>query len=544
MDTDWKQRAESAEKTVEVLKRRVLALYAGDATSFQRQLRRAERRQEDARRKRELTEMRAAELKRHSEELEREVAARTRDIRVILDNVMSGFLIVGPDRIVRSGYTASCARLLGTTHVAGAPIEQLLRMTDTALMELVALGFEQFFEDVLPDTVCLEQIPVVYTIGKTTLHVEWRPLRSVVGTPEAVLLSITDVSKQLEAERDARENKRLVRIVGQRETFRTCVGDARELLRAAMDASEAGDDVFVRRALHTVKGNAGAYDLEDVVRVCHQAESLRSVGGDDVAAVEHALRQFVDRHGKVLDFRYDEVETTFPVTETHLNGLMKMSATRPEPADIARWTARVVLKPIDHVLGPVESFVSNTAQRFGKAVGFEVLGGETVVDSYLLKPVVNNLCHLLRNAVAHGVEPVDERGVKPERALVRIVVSETDRDWTIRVSDDGRGIDTRALVAKAVERGAISAQEAAALSPYARCELAFIDGVSTATEVTEVSGRGVGMAAVRAAVEAVGGRVAIQSIPGVGTDVDLILPKPAALRNDSRRPARTPEALA
>ena len=496
MEIDWQRRAIAAEKTVEVLKRKVLELYAGDATQFQRQVRRAERREEEARRRRELTEVRALELKRHNERLEQVVADRTRDLRVILDNVTCGFLVVNRDGSVREGYTASCERLLGTERVAGRAIAELLGIAGTSAVEWMVLGFEQFFLDVLPDFVCLAQIQTLFPIGESTLQVEWMPLRSEAGEPEAVLLTLTDVTQRLEAERMARENGRLLTILGQRATFLSCVGDARELLRAAREAIDGRDVEFVKRALHTVKGNAGAYDLYEVVAAAHEAEAAPRITCAEIDRVEGALRAFVTEHESLLDFRYEEAEATFAVSETELNRLLRL-ASGPTRADVERWTARVVLKRLDHVLGPIDSYVTNLAQRFGKAVDLDVRGADIMIDSYRLKPVLNNLNHLLRNAVVHGIEPMDERGDKPARGAIEIVASETSAEWLLAVTDDGSGIDRDALLRRAAEMGLVEAAEVEGLRGDASLQLIFLDGLSTTSNVTDASGRGVGLSAVR-----------------------------------------------
>lgn len=128
--------AEAAERTVEVLKRKVIELYNGGGSSLQKQLESARRREEENRRKREIVELRAKELKRYSETLEVEVARRTEAIKTILDNVTFGFLVVNRDLVVQPSFTRSCHRFFGTETVSGEPLCDLLGLTGRARQEV------------------------------------------------------------------------------------------------------------------------------------------------------------------------------------------------------------------------------------------------------------------------------------------------------------------------------------------------------------------------------------------------------------------------
>jgi two-component system chemotaxis sensor kinase CheA len=142
-----------------------------------------------------------------------------------------------------------------------------------------------------------------------------------------------------------------------------------------------------------------------------------------------------------------------------------------------------------------------------------------------MAPVFQVLPHLVRNAIDHGVEPVDDRADKPEMATLRIQLTETEADYRLLVQDDGRGIDVASVVATAVARGALSQADAGRLSARAAAALIFRDGVSTARNVTEISGRGVGMSAVKSEVERLGGEVQIETELGKGTKFVLRVPK-------------------
>jgi two-component system chemotaxis sensor kinase CheA len=173
------------------------------------------------------------------------------------------------------------------------------------------------------------------------------------------------------------------------------------------------------------------------------------------------------------------------------------------------------------------------ARKTGKQVEVAVAGAEIEIDRAILEELGDPLLHLVRNAVDHGLEPPHLRLLVGKPATGRIAVSaRRERDRVIlEIADDGRGMDPRKLREAAVARGAIPPEQAAALSDREALMLACLPGVSTAEVVTDVSGRGVGMDAVKRVVEAVGGTLGIESTPGAGSRFLLRLPLTVAVQS-------------
>jgi len=172
------------------------------------------------------------------------------------------------------------------------------------------------------------------------------------------------------------------------------------------------------------------------------------------------------------------------------------------------------------------------AQGLGKRVELECVGAELELDRSILDRLADPLLHLVRNAVAHGIEPPALRREADKGATGRIrIEAQRDRDdvW-LEVSDDGAGIDADAVREKAVAGGLLLADLAEDLPPEELVQLVFRPGLSTAASVSSLAGRGVGMDAVRSAVEALGGRVRLESRAGEGTRVRLRLPLSAAVQ--------------
>ncbi|HTP51630.1 MAG TPA: chemotaxis protein CheA [Anaeromyxobacteraceae bacterium] len=172
------------------------------------------------------------------------------------------------------------------------------------------------------------------------------------------------------------------------------------------------------------------------------------------------------------------------------------------------------------------------ARRGGKQVDVSVSGAEIEIDRSLLEDIADPVLHVLRNAVDHGLETPAERIALGKSATGHVEVSaRRERDRVVmEIADDGRGMDPERLRQAAVERGALSREQAAALSDAEALELACLPGVSTARAVTDVSGRGVGMDAVKRAVEAAGGSLQIESRRGQGTRIAMRLPLTVAVQ--------------
>ncbi|KAA0582291.1 chemotaxis protein CheA [Azospirillum sp. B21] len=194
--------------------------------------------------------------------------------------------------------------------------------------------------------------------------------------------------------------------------------------------------------------------------------------------------------------------------------------------DLRHAALRLRLLPLARVFDPLPRLVRDTARRLDKTVELMLEGAETEADKDILDVLGEPLLHLVRNALDHGIEPPDRRitAGKPPGGTLRVRAFQDKGGVVVEVSDDGAGIDPAAMRRAAAAKGLLEPDAAAALSDADAVRLVFAPGFSTAGAVSDLSGRGVGMDAVRAAVERAGGRVEIASTPGAGTRVRLSLP--------------------
>lgn len=192
--------------------------------------------------------------------------------------------------------------------------------------------------------------------------------------------------------------------------------------------------------------------------------------------------------------------------------------------DLQASVIEVRMVPLRQVFDKLSRVARRLRLDLAKQARLEIKGADTELDKLIVEELVDPLMHIVRNALDHGLEAPDERRAagKPPEGVIRIEAWQRGNDVVITVADDGRGIDAERVRAKAVERGLIPA--GAQLSQRELLDLVFAPGLSTRSEVTETSGRGVGMDVVRSNVSALGGIAAIASTLGAGTTVTLTLP--------------------
>ncbi|MGA8272500.1 MAG: chemotaxis protein CheA [Candidatus Sulfotelmatobacter sp.] len=199
--------------------------------------------------------------------------------------------------------------------------------------------------------------------------------------------------------------------------------------------------------------------------------------------------------------------------------------------DLQRSVMKIRMVPVDQLFRRFPRIVRDVARQCGREVDLELSGQETDLDKGILDAIAEPLTHLVRNAVSHGIESADQRRSvgKPPRGTIRLNAMHQGNQVVVEISDDGRGIDAQKIRSKAIEMGLVTTEEASRLSEAETLELIFRPGFSTAEQVTEVSGRGVGMDVVQSVLHRLKATIHIETRPGQGTTFRLKLPLTLAI---------------
>lgn len=195
-------------------------------------------------------------------------------------------------------------------------------------------------------------------------------------------------------------------------------------------------------------------------------------------------------------------------------------------AVMRRSVSQMRMQRIDKLFAPLPRIVRDLSKDLGKKIKFATSGGEVELDREMIENIRDPLIHIVRNAIDHGIETLEERvaGGKDITATIAISARQSGNQIEIAIRDDGRGLSPDALVAKAIAARIVTATEARALSIREKLELIFRPGFSTASKITAISGRGVGMDIVKSNVEKIGGIVELRNEEGRGLTILLRVP--------------------
>lgn len=323
-----------------------------------------------------------------------------------------------------------------------------------------------------------------------------------------------------------------------------------DAIKAAIGGEEAGDVgtetvTALIGALSGIHNHAGVDDPAPSVGEGQPAQnqSLSATNGQskhrrDYIRVESTkLDALLNLAGEMVIARsvinqiQPELNREFPRNE--LVGRLAIAGTQMGKlvSELQKRVLKLRMVTIDHVFRRFARPMRELAAECGKEFEMQIVGGETELDRTLVDSVYEPLLHLLRNAVDHGLETVEERRNtgKPEAGSIVTRAYHEGNQVVIEVTDDGRGIDITAVKAKAVRCGAISKLQADQMPDGEAGELVFTEGLSTTEEITQLSGRGIGMTAVKSVVEQLRGTIAVKSEAGKGTCFTIRLPLTLAI---------------
>ncbi len=456
------------------------------------------------------------------EVLNRDLEARVRErtaalhrmnqeMRAVLDGVDEGLVMLSAE-----------ARVVGTPSAAavawfGAPgsdpsFTEYLSATSEQFAEMFDLGWEQVTAGFLPLSVTIAQLPSRID-GERSYAFRYIPLLAGEHL-DGLLVVVTDITDAVERERAETQQRDLLgafrALTLDRDGFRVFAAETTETIRHIV----AGDLSIeaLRHELHTLKGNAASLGMMGIANVCHELEEHVAEGtfsaSDALARLETAWMTLTQQLGEL---RRDDVDDVVVAAVEHQGAVRQLEQLGVDAKAIRRiesWKLRPVAKDFTRLAEQARAL----ARRLGKGdVDVEVSVSDIRLDPATWSPLLSSMIHVIRNAVDHGIEPTEERDRAGKSHEPRLCLRCYTRanEMLIEVEDDGRGIDAELLKRRRSEFGLSADASIVDLMCHA--------GVTTRTHATAVSGRGIGMAAVRKATDHLGGTISVESSTGVGT---------------------------
>jgi len=479
-----------------------------------------------------------------------ELANKNRDMRLVLDNVDQGFVTLTLDASMALERSAVVDSWFGEFKKP-LPFADYITATSPAFGVAFQLGWEQLMDDFLPLDAALSQLPERLTAADRTWSFRYLPLYKD-GKLDGVLLVIADITERLTKERDEAEQSELMqgfkKLMLDRSGFNIFLREASQLVKAICARTLDGELVTLKRTIHTLKGNSSSMGFLLVARLCHTLEEqLEQTNGTSDATLAELSARWSAINEHITSFGGNPNQRVIEIPETEYTSLVaRLSAEAAlEPKllqQVLAWQLEPVARPLERLAEQAKQLASRLEKH---DLRVDVESGNIRLDPDTWGPFFSELIHIVRNCVDHGIESEQERLAhgKPRHGALAMKASISENTLSFEISDDGRGIDWDAIARKAAERNLPHRTEAELLD--ALCT----DGVTTRDRVSAVSGRGVGLAAVRQRVRRLNGRMEVRSVRGVGTQWTLRFPwspkqNPGAKRLEPKTPSRPPLSLA
>jgi two-component system chemotaxis sensor kinase CheA len=460
----------------------------------------------------------------------------------LLDSLGQGFFVFDQDGLCHDFSSKACETVL-EGRPNKRPVWDVLKLPENKVD-----GFKKWlmtiYAEMLPfeDLACLGP-PTFPHSGDKHIQLEYFPLLNE-GKIEGIVVVASDVTSLLQARKEAeteRENAKLIiNLISKKQQISRFVNETRlvlkDLERALAPAPAAWDSEEIFRALHTVKGGCASFNLLATTKVTHEAENLLSRYKDDPSADAAArLREqcvLVDQ-----EFQRFLTETTAILGPAAFSSErfieMPVAELRRLCSTLSHWTKggeladgllrRYIMEPVGSFFEPYADVIQSVAEAEGKKVlPHEMKNADLGVVPEVYSSLFATLVHAYRNAVDHGIESPsvrEERGKKPE-GKISTSFSRESSHLVIRITDDGNGIDPAKIRARLTSRGIAHEHE----TDEQVVQHVFDSSFSTRDQITETSGRGVGMDAIKIVAENMGGKCVVQTKLGQGTVLTVTVP--------------------
>jgi len=468
---------------------------------------------------------------------------RNAELKLILDSVDQGFLTARTDGTLLPERSAIVERWVGPL-APDAPLWAPVARITPEIGESMESAWQQLIDDVLPLQVAVDQLPKQVSRDGQHFSLAYHPGVADDRLQHMVVV-ITDITAETERQRAQAEQQEFAVLVDQfvrdRRGFHGFWAEASSLV-ARICAAQSEAPQSLRRDIHTLKGNARFFGLNRLSGLCHELETAMTERGEyQLSARERAeLSTLWDSLNARIEPLMRGASSFLEVSRDQYERLLEATGKRRPREELEQLVRGLRRESVQVRLERASTILEMTCTKLGKTPAkVEIEANDLLVPPGPWAPFWSILSHVLNNAADHGLESDENlaRLGKPIPGVVRLSTQASEREVIIEVQDDGRGIDWERLRQLAAERG---------LPHSSREDLEqalFTDGLTLKEQVSEVSGRGVGLGAVRAVVIAMGGKIEIESADGAGTTWRFRFPASALMEPTTEQDWMRPPSI-
>lgn len=463
-----------------------------------------------------------------------EIRQRNKDMRLVLDNVQQGLVTINRDGTLCAEHSRALIDWFGN-YEAGDSFAEYLSRSNQEFGDWFGVCWDSLTDGFLPTDLAIEQLPKDAQFDERHTRFEYQPILDANGEIEKMMIVITDVTADVaQQQAEAMQREILVlfeRILSDRSGFVDFFDEATRLVEASKPGAE--DDISTtKRNVHTLKGNSALFGVDSVAKLCHELEEQMADGGD--AKIQASYDSLCNRWQSLAETvnrmlgHHEQDDVT--ITGTEYRDLLQTVVSGTDHPEIARKLVDLALEPTELRLNRFADQARALAERLEKGAIEVVVDDNGIrMERSRFQSFWSAFTHVLRNAIDHGIESPDQRADsgKSDSGHLTLGTFEDGADVVIEVCDDGKGIDWDSVAARAEERGLPHDSQEDLV------EALFSPGFSTREDVTDTSGRGVGLSAVREACLELGGRIETTSERGAGTTFQFRFPKEVARNVDA-----------
>lgn len=466
-------------------------------------------------------------LEQRVQERTSELAQRGKDMRLVLDNVDQGFVTISPDGKMSNEMSAVVETWLGKNNKNGN-VCSYLGGYDPSMKHQLSFGLDTLQQGFLDPLLCLDQLPKQFKRDGQTLEARYQPVSNEGEEISKILIVLSDVTQELKHRQTESMQREILhaldRVMHDRVGFFEFIADAHLMLDKISNIEMFGISE-IARMIHTLKGNAAMFGVESIASICHRiedrmAEERNGPKEQECQELVDRLAQIESTFGRLLG---EERSHNIELSEAQFTSVLKAAENGITGNTLTQMITEWTLEESNVRLQRLKLQAESLATRLNRAVvQVDVRANEVRLKPEYWASFWSSLVHVIRNGVDHGIETTTERQAmgKSEHGNLLLSTEVRNEHLVVVVSDDGRGIDWNKIRTRAMDLELpCSTQEQLA-------QAIFFDGLSTRETASEYSGRGLGMAVVKAECEHRNGTIQIVSNPGKGTKFRFEFPLP------------------